>query len=51
MKTETLNIILVGIIIYLLFKKNDNKTEEQKLKYAEAVGMAKASIGELSVTF
>ena len=52
MKSETLNIILVGIIIYLLMQKNKNDVSDlQKLKYAEAVGMAKAVNGDLGTTF
>lgn len=51
MKTETLNIVLIGIIIYLLMQKRDKKmTIEEKLKYAEAVGRIK-NCGDLGTTF
>lgn len=51
MNDKTLNIILFGVIIYLLLKQKNNKlTQEQKDKYAEAVGSPKA-IGDLGTTF
>ena len=50
MKTETLNIVLVGIIIYLLMQRKKQTITNEQLKYAEAVGMAK-TIGELGTTF
>ena len=51
MKTDTLNIILIGIIIYLLMQKKDKKmTIEEKLKYAEAIGRIK-QYKDLGTTF
>lgn len=51
MKSEQLNFVLIGIIIYLLIQRNKKQmTNEEKLKYAEAIGTAKA-IGDLGVTF
>ena len=51
MKTDTLNIILIGIIIYLLMQKKDKKmTIEERLKYAEAIGRIK-QYKDLGTTF
>jgi hypothetical protein len=51
MKSEQLNIILFAIVIYLLMQKNKKQmTNEEKLKYAEAIGTAKA-FQDLVVTF
>ena len=51
MKSDQLNIILLGIIIYLLIKKDKTKeTIEQQMKRIESIGIAK-KIGDLGTTF
>ena len=51
MKAEQLNFILLGIIIYLLMKKDKTKeTIEQQMKRLESIGMAKKS-DDLGTTF
>ena len=51
MKSETLNIVLIGVIIYLLMQKKKKKMSiEDKLKYAEAVGNIRMC-GDLGTTF
>ena len=51
MKSEQLNIIMFAIVIYLLMKKDKKQmTNEEKLKYSESIGTAKA-FQDLGVTF
>lgn len=51
MKINTLNIVLIGVIIYLLMqKKNKPMSIEDKLKYAEALGRIK-KYKDLGTTF
>ena len=51
MNDKTINFILIGVIIYLIIQQNkNNKIITDKLKYAEAIGTAKA-IGDLGTIF
>lgn len=50
MDSKSLNIVLVGVIIYLLMQRKKKKITSDQIKYAEAVGMAK-TIGDLGTTF
>ena len=50
MKTETLNIILFAVVVYLLIQNKNKKTTDENINIIKKMGGAKVC-GDLGTTF